>query len=74
MCPCGRLLHYSDPQMREVVERLIASLGPNARVTVDGRTWLVPRHYIALHGLNRSELPTSGFAEEVLEIGREEAI
>ena len=32
-------------------------------VVVDDRAWLVPRHYIALHGLKAWELPGLGFQE-----------
>lgn len=63
MCACGRPLHYRDPQIQAAVERLIAALGPTIRVTVGGRSWEVPRHYIALHGLKAAELPFLGFPE-----------
>ena len=63
MCPCGKPLHYTDPMLRLVVEKFIEVCGPNIRVTVGERTWLVPRHYIALHGLKADELPRLGFQE-----------
>lgn len=64
MCACGRPLHYSDPAVQRFVERLIAHLGVEIRVVVpDGRVFLVPRHYIALHGVTAWELPTLGFRE-----------
>lgn len=52
-CPCGRPLHYSDPHVRELVEQQIADLGEKILMTVaeTGRKFLVPRHYIALHGI-----------------------
>lgn len=59
LCACGRPLHYSDPHLREMVDAQIKQLGE--RITVrrlDGRAWLVPRHYIALHGLKADELGT----------------
>lgn len=62
-CHCGRPLHYSSPEIRADVERLIAELGPLINVTVGGRTWRVPRHYIALHGLLGAEVATLGFEE-----------
>lgn len=65
MCPCGKPLHYSSAGLEAVVRRFIAELGPTIPVTVDGRTWRVPRHWIALHGLRASELPNLGFEEEV---------
>lgn len=63
MCPCGRPLHYNNSETQATVELLIAALGPTIRVTVGGRTWAVPRHYIALHGLKAVELPFLGFEE-----------
>ena len=62
-CACGHPLHYSDPKIRGAVERMIAARGPEIPVTVGQRTWLVPRHYIALHGLKSWELPMLGFPE-----------
>lgn len=63
LCHCGRPLHYSDPTARRLVERLVADLGPDMEVVAGGRTWLVPRHYIALHGLRAAEIPELGFKE-----------
>ena len=63
MCACGRPLHYSNPKARAFVADLVARLGPSIRVTVGGRTWLVPRHYIALHGIKAWALPSLGFPE-----------
>jgi hypothetical protein len=56
-CACGQPLHYSDPAIQALVERLIARLGPEIPVQVGARAWRVPRHYIALHGLKAWELP-----------------
>ncbi len=52
LCPCGQPLHYSNRRTREFVEDLIADLGPTVRVIIPQGTYLVPRHYIALHGLS----------------------
>lgn len=71
MCPCGRPLHYSDPKIQAAVESLIKALGPTIPVTVGGRTWKVPRHYIALHGIKAVELPFLGFEEAVETNGSE---
>ena len=68
-CHCGQPLHYADPWARAYVESLIAHLGPNIPVTVEGRTWAVPRHYIALHGLMGAEVAHLGFRE--IEGGRD---
>ena len=57
LCPCGKPLHYTDAATRKWVEEQIAEHGPTVSVTVSGRTWKVPRHYIALHGLMAFDLP-----------------
>jgi hypothetical protein len=62
-CPCGRRLHYPDPAVRAFVEGLVEDLGPSILVRCQGRLWRVDRHFIALHGLKASELPTLGFPE-----------
>ncbi len=67
-CACGKPLHYSDPANQEIVQRYVDELGEYERVSVGGRTWLVPRHFIALHGLKARELPTLGF-EEITDSG-----
>lgn len=57
MCACGKPLHYQDRDKRVIVEEMISRLGKETRVSVGNRTWLVPRHFIALHGLIAEELP-----------------
>lgn len=66
-CPCGRPLHYRDRQIALTVARFVEELGPTVPVTVGSRTWLVPRHFIALHGFKAAEAEQVarryGFAE-----------
>jgi len=62
MCPCGQPLHYTSETARWCTQRFIEQLGYYMNVTVEGRTWRVPRHYIALHGFKGYELP--GLAEK----------
>jgi hypothetical protein len=57
MCACGKPLHYSDPAMRKLVEELVADMGECVKLTVGGRGFMVPRHFIALHGIRGSDLP-----------------
>lgn len=57
MCACGKPLHYVDREKRRIVDEMISRLGAETRVSVGTRTWLVPRHFIALHGLIAEELP-----------------
>lgn len=60
-CACGQPLHYSDERIRGLVEKLIEKQGRYLRVTTHEGSWLVDRHYIALHGLKAWELPGLGF-------------
>lgn len=56
-CPCGQPVHYSDPMTEAAVDALVARLGVDVEVTTPEGTWLVPRDYIALHGIKAAELP-----------------
>ena len=56
-CPCGKPLHYSNISTKLYVEDLIAQLGETQIVTTPDGSWVVPRHYIALHGMTPSGLP-----------------
>jgi len=57
-CPCGRPLHYTDPDVLRLVEEQITRLGPTVlvRLLSGGGSYRVPRHYIALHGLKAWEI------------------
>jgi hypothetical protein len=64
-CACGLPLHYSSPELRREVERMIQLAGGNPLVIVTvtsrrpgvrARHFLVQRHYIALHGLKTQDL------------------
>jgi hypothetical protein len=63
LCHCGRPLHYKTDRAADYMRRLVDELGPLVAVSVEGRTWLVQRHYVALHGLKAKELPMLGFEE-----------
>lgn len=56
-CACGRRLHYTSPVIEKIVRDQVADLGEWMPVTAAGVTYLVQRHYIALHGLKADELP-----------------
>jgi hypothetical protein len=62
-CHCGRPLHYIDPKIQEMVQRYVNELGEFMPVTVGHRTWMVQRHFVALHGLKAKDLPFLGFQE-----------
>ncbi len=61
LCWCGKPLHYSSEKTRAIMEYFVRELGPNVPVVCEDKTYLVPRHYIALHGLKACELPLLGF-------------
>ena len=52
-----------------MVKEMIQRYGEEIRITEirvatsSGRSWMVPRHYIALHGLKAQDLPELGFPE-----------
>jgi hypothetical protein len=56
VCPCGRPLHYRAPGVQAYVESLIHDLGSDIEVATPDGTFLVPRHYIALHGISARTL------------------
>ena len=56
LCACGKPLHYTDPVHEELVRSFVARFGEKIKVTVNGRSFMVPRHFIALHGLRASEI------------------
>jgi ribosomal protein S27AE len=63
MCACGRPLHYNDKIVQEMTQLLVNELGENVRVSFGERTWIVQRHFIALHGINRKLCLEYGFPE-----------
>lgn len=72
-CHCGLPLHYASPESQAMAERVIATAGGHQYipVTVSGRTWLVQRHYVMLHGLKAQDLLATGLGfEEIKAIER----
>ena len=63
MCACGKPLHYLEPMLREIVQSQVDQLGENIRVRLGTRVWLVPRHFIALHGIRARELERLRFPQ-----------
>ena len=57
LCPCGQPLHYPDPKLKKMVSDFMKILGPTIPVRWEGRTWKIPRHFIALHGVRSEDLP-----------------
>jgi hypothetical protein len=61
-CHCGKPLHYTSERLKNFVDDVIKIHGDYVRVTCSkGVTYLVKRHYIALHGLEEQELYKLGF-------------
>lgn len=56
-CFCGLKLHYVYPHVRRDMESLCKQQGEHVTI----RQWLVPRHYIALHGLDYENIEKLGF-------------
>lgn len=52
LCLCGRVLHYSDPAIQALVDLAIEELGPTVACVTPRGTVYVPRHYVALHGID----------------------
>lgn len=63
MCACGKPLHYNNAELERIIRAMIRKLGPDIKITAGGRPWIVPRHYLALHGIKAVELSTLGFPE-----------
>ncbi len=65
ICHCGEPLHYTDANIKKVIDDIITDKGRYIAVTscVTMKTYKVDRHYIALHGLKGAELHLQGFEE-----------
>lgn len=69
LCHCGQPLHYQNPEIERIMHELVATKGEFIKVTHagTGRSYLVPRHFIALHKLEADKLPEYGFQEFIKE-------
>lgn len=56
LCGCGEALHYTDSEVQAAVQALVDRLGATVLVKSTQGAWHVPRHYIALHGVEAKEL------------------
>jgi hypothetical protein len=67
-CPCGEI-HEPSAATRVAYENITRGLPDTVTVATGGRAWLVPRIYVAAHGLAAADLPELavryGFAEAV---------
>ncbi len=55
-CACGLPLHYNDPNIQTMVEKIILDRGEFVEISVEGKRYKVQRHFIALHGIKAFEL------------------
>jgi len=66
-CPCGLPLHYENRREQAMVEALIDKFGEAMAVRTTTGSWLVSRHFAALHGIDASTLAAEaaryGFAQ-----------
>jgi hypothetical protein len=65
-CPCGEI-HELSAATRVAYDNITAGLPETVVISAAGRAWLVPRIYLAVHGVKADELPEIagryGFAE-----------
>jgi hypothetical protein len=55
-CACGRPLHYNNKDVERIVKRYAEKLGEMVEIAAPSGTFLVQRHYIALHGVGAKDL------------------
>jgi hypothetical protein len=55
-CPCGQV-HELSAKTRVAYENVVGGLPPTVVITTRAGSWLVPRIFMAVHGLKASELP-----------------
>lgn len=56
MCYCGMPLHYSNREIEAYMHDMVRKHGTHVDIICEGKSYRVPRHYIALHGINGWEL------------------
>jgi len=61
LCHCGKPLHYESPILKKAMMRQVARLGPTVLVETPDGAYIVPRHYIALHGGTGTTVGKLGF-------------
>lgn len=62
-CFCGEPLHYSDLNVYARIQKQVEEFGEMLEIASEtsGRIYLVPRHYMALHGVKADTLHLLGF-------------
>jgi len=64
-CHCGKLKHYSSKEQEQLVKEAEAKYGEFKKIVYleNGKTYLVPIHYILVHGIKGVDLPKLKFME-----------
>lgn len=55
-CPCGGQ-HRLGAEIYAEYQRVVKDKPPTLRIQAGGDCWLVPRLYIALHGIKAADVP-----------------
>ncbi|HMH89938.1 MAG TPA: hypothetical protein VK586_02510 [Streptosporangiaceae bacterium] len=55
-CPCGQVHHLGQDRLA-VLHGATGGLPPGIRVQTPAGAWVVPRLYIAMHGLAATDVP-----------------
>ena len=65
-CQCGHPLHYQNTEIEKIVTELCDIKGDYIIVqsTKNFKSYMVQRHFIALHGLKGKDVSKMGFMEE----------
>jgi hypothetical protein len=63
LCHCGHKLHFSNARQKRELEEVINRFGENITINYGIKKYLVPRTYIALHGIRDKDISKLGFKE-----------
>jgi hypothetical protein len=63
LCHCGQKLHFSNERQKRELEEVINRFGENITIRHGVKKYLVPRTYIALHGIRDKDISKLGFKE-----------
>lgn len=67
-CACGLPLHYNNPDIQKIIEKMVLEQGEFVEVSVEEKRYKVQRHFIALHGIKAFELEdlvSNGIVERI---------
>ena len=58
MCACGLPLHFTNKVNERNVQVLVRELGECVKMETPKGAFMVPRTYLALHGIKAADLPS----------------